>query len=701
MSRKKPVTPPPRRVTQELFAFAGETTSNEEQPPGEENGLDDLPPSAKAATPRDSGPFGRLIDENFLIYASYTICERAIPGTEDGLKPVQRRILHSLHEKDDGRFVKVANIVGHTMQYHPHGDASIADALVNLTNKRYLIEGQGNFGNIHTGDPAAAPRYIECRLTELARAEIFNKKTTEFIPSYDGRNKEPVLLPAKLPLLLMLGAEGIAVGLSTRIFPHNFSELLEAQIAIIQRKPFSVLPDFLTGGLLDVSEYEDGVGRLKMRARIEPKGSNTVVITELPHGQTTETLLKSIEKAIRRKQVPIRAIHDYTADKVEIELILNAGTKADKAIKALYAFTSCETTVTSSIVVLENNRPCERTVSEILQTNTAQLLELLERELQIRRGELLDAFHQKTLIQIFVEERIYKRIEECKDYESIQREILTGFEPFKDRLRREITLDDVEMLLGVRIRRISLFDINKNRQDIEAVLVELAQVEKDLARLRPYAVRYLKRLLKEYAAQYPRLTEIKTFKEIEVRTLTATELTIRHDRETGYLGHTLRTGDELFKCSSLDRLLVLWPDGRYQMVPPPERMFVDNDLLLCELYDRDKVYTIVYTDKSQGFTYLKRFTLGGSIMNRDYNLLPDKCEIRLLVPGTPEAIYVKYRPAKGQRIHQQVFSPEDVAVRGVRARGNQMTAKGIQRLTADGKPRWWKDDEPTEKGRIV
>jgi topoisomerase-4 subunit A len=680
-SRKDDVTPPPRRVTQELFPFAGPAASagpDDDAAPGStapavpaadgSNG-DAVPPSEHhLSVPRDNGPLSRLIDSNFLVFASYTICHRAIPTVEDGLKPVQRRILHALSEKDDGRFVKVANIVGHTMQYHPHGDASIGDALVNLTNKRYLIEGQGNFGNIHTGDAAAAPRYIECRLTDLARNEVFNKKTTTYIPSYDGRNQEPVLLPTKLPLLLMLGAEGIAVGLSTRVLPHNFIELLEAQIAIIQKKPFKVLPDFQTGGLLDVSEYDDGVGRVKVRARIKPKGATSVLITELPFGQTTESLLSSIEDAIRRKKVPVKAIHDYTAGHVEIELVLAPGTSADKAIKALYAFTACESPITSNIVVIENNRPCERKVSEILQANTHQLLTQLDRELQLRRGELLDAFHEKTLVQIFVEERIYKRIEECTDYEAIQKAILAGFEPFKNRLRREITLDDVEMLLGVRIRRISLFDIQKNRKDIEAILEELAQVEKDLASLKPYAVRYLKRLIKQYAEQYPRVTEIATFGAIEMRSLTASELTVRYDREGGYLGHALKVGDELFKCSSLDKLLLLWPDGKYRVVPVPDKCFVDKNLLLAAIYDRDKLYTLVYTDASYGFTYLKRFTFGGAIMNRDYSCLPEEGEVKLIADGTPESIYVKYKPAKGQRIHQQVFRPEDVLVKSVKSR---------------------------------
>ena len=790
MSRK-PVTPPPRRVTQELFLFdeEGKPAVTPPAPPSTpeaaagESVADDVPPTAPAATPpgpptappkkpRDAfdensnghangdeeppaptefapaagGPLAKVMDGNFLQFASYTICNRAIPTVEDGLKPVQRRILHSLHEKDDGRFIKVANIIGHTMQYHPHGDASIGEALVNLANKRYLVEGQGNFGNIYTGDGAAAPRYIECRLTQLARDEIFNKKTTQFIPSYDGRNQEPLLLPSKLPLLLMLGAEGIAVGLSTFILPHNFIELLEAEIAIIQNKPFQVLPDFQTGGLLDLSEYSDGNGRITTRARIEARGAHVVAIREIPFGQTTETLIASIEEAARRKKVPVKSIQDATADKVEILITLIPGSDPEKAVAGLYAFTKCECKVTTHMVVIENNRPCERTVSEILRANVRQLLALLERELHIRHGELEDARHEKTLVQIFIEEHIYKRIEKCTAYDQIQTEIRKGFEPFKERLFREITDDDIEMLLQVRIRRISLYDRNRNREELEAIMAEMAEVEKNLAGLKPYAVRYLKELVRKYKTieveveeeplapvmnaklrkgaigepkkarvskrklvkktveRFPRLTEITTFNAIEIREITATNLAMTYDRETGFLGGAVKTGDALFKCSPLDKLILVWPDGRYKLVPAPEdKLFVDKDLLYVSLFDRDRLYTAVYTEKEYPFSCLKRFAFGGTIMNRDYTLMQEPGTIRLFVEGTPKAIWIKYKPAKGQRIMQKVFSPEEeVAVKGVKAKGKQITSKPIQYISADeATPRFWDADAPTDKGRLI
>lgn len=649
------------------------------------------------------GPLRELMDGNFLQFASYTICNRAIPTVEDGLKPVQRRIMHSLWEKDDGRFVKVANIVGHAMQYHPHGDASIAEAIVNLANKRYLIERQGNYGNIFTGDPAAASRYIECRLTDLARNELFNPKLTSFIASYDGRNKEPVLLPSKLPLLLMLGAEGIAVGLSTSILPHNFIELLEAQIAIIQKKPFQVLPDFQTGGSMDVSEYADGVGRVKVRAVIECRQHNKLAIVGLPSGQTTESLMANIEDAIKKKKVPIKQIHDFTAEKVEIDLTLNNGVTQEQTVKALYAFTTCEFSITSRPVVLFHNRPCEMTVSEILIACTEQLLELLNRELEIRREELDNLFHSKTLEQIFIEQRIYKRIEEQVTFEAVQQEVLEGFIPFRPRLRRDVTLEDVDRLLQIKIRRISRFDINRNRQEIEAILVEETKVAENIKGLRGYAIKYLRNLIKKYKTIYPRCTLIaeKPFAQIEVRALTATELTLKIDRENGYIGTDIRGGEELFKCSSLDKILVVWNDGRYKMMPPPDKFFVDKKgASYCQIFDREKIFTAVYTEPLYGFTYMKRFAFGGAIQNKEYHLVPEKSKLILFEEGTPESVFVKYKPAKSQRIHQQMFTPTEVLIKGVSAKGIQMTSKDIAKITTR-KPTWWNDDDNSPKGMFA
>jgi topoisomerase-4 subunit A len=652
----------------------------------------------------EHGPLNQMVRQNFLEYATYVICDRAIPALEDGLKPVQRRIMHALKEKDDGRFIKVANIVGHTMQYHPHGDASIADALVTLTNKRYLIEGQGNFGNLFTGDRAAASRYIECRLTSLARNEIFNKELTEWIASYDGRNKEPVSLPCKLPLMLMLGADGIAVGLSTCILPHNFIELLEAQIEILREKvrtpvELNLLPDFQTGGLMDVSEYNKGNGKVKLRAKIEMRKNNRLVITEVPHGTNTESLTASIEDAVKKKKVPVRTIDDFTAEKVEIELTLSPGASQEKAMQALYAFTKCETSVSSRLICLRENRPVEMTIDEVLRENVKQLLIILERELELKKAKLLDDFHNKTLVQIFVENRIYKLIEQCKTYEAVYEAIYKGLEPFTHQLKRAVVDEDIEMLLGVRIKRISLFDIEKNRKDIEEILAELAQVEKDLGGLNGYTIRYIKRLIKEYKGQYPRCTESASFKEADVRELTATELQIKQD-ENGYIGTNVK-GEVILECSSLDKLLVIWKNGQYKVLPPPDKLFVDSDLERCEIFDRDKLFTAVYTDSK--ITYMKRFAIGGAIMNREYFLSQgEKSKLQLLIDGTPEGIYVKYRPAKGQRIHQQRFNPSDIAVKSVKSRGNRMTTKSIKYI-GDEPGRWWdqNDDGAMPEGVLL
>lgn len=651
-----------------------------------------------SAPPDGQDPLRALMDQNFLQYASYVICERAIPNLEDGLKPVQRRILHALWEKDDGRFIKVANVVGHCMQYHPHGDASITDALTTLTNKGALIEGQGNFGNIFTGDRAAASRYIECRLTELARKEIFNKDLTKFVPSYDGRNQEPVTLPAKLPLLLMLGADGIAVGLSTRILPHNFRELLEAQVAILQKKPFSLLPDFPQGGLLDVSEYNKGNGRCRVRARVEQKGSDKLAVVELPYSTTTESLIASIEDAIRKKKVPVKAIDDFTAEKVNIELTLAPDAKPAKAIEALYAFTSCESAVTCFPTVIHNGRPVGMDAEEILKENTSQLLKILKQELTLSRRRLLEDIHAKTLVQIFVENRIYKNIEACKTYQEVQTAVMEGLQPFAGQLERPITKQDIEMLLGIRIRRISRFDLDRSRKEIEALRADLQKVEKQLEDLRGFAVHYLKGLLRAYGEDHPRRTQVTVFDSIEIKELTAKELEIHYDEKKGYLGHTVKEGRPLLQCSSYDRILLVWDDGRYRVVQPPETLFVDTNLVYSAKIDRDRVMTIVYQE--YGNVYLKKFSFGGTILNKEYRCAGKASKILLFADDSPDEIYVKYKPAKRQRIHQQFFHATDVAVKGVKARGSLMAPKEIDKISTR-KPRWWKDGEKAPRGILL
>ncbi|HMP89295.1 MAG TPA: DNA topoisomerase IV subunit A [Kiritimatiellia bacterium] len=646
---------------------------------------------------QQKGMLRDLIDDNFLQYASYVIKDRAIPDLADGLKPVQRRIMYSLHENDDGKFIKVANIVGYCMQYHPHGDASIGDALVTLANKDYLIEGQGNFGNILTGDSAAASRYIECRLTELARTQLFNDNLTEFVPSYDGRGKEPVTLPCKIPLLLMLGAEGIAVGLSTRILPHNFIELLEAQVAILQKKSFKLYPDFQQGGLMDVTEYDKGGGKVKVRAVIEKKDKDKVVIREIPFGTTTDSVIGSIEDAARRKRIKIRSISDYTAEKIEIEITLAQGENADKTIQTLYAFTACQMSISSSIVVIRDRRPVSMNVDEILRYNTDQLVLLLRRELELEKNRLLDELHNKTLVQIFIENRIYKDIEKCKTYDAVQKAVLDGVNKFRHLLKRDVTTEDVEMLLEVRIKRISLFDMNKNRKDMDDIVAALEEVEKSLGQMIPYSIRYLKELIKQYKDQYPRRTKITSMEEIEVRELTANELSIRQDSANGYIG-TEVDGEELFKCSSLDKIIVVWDDGRYKLITPPDKLFVDHHLTYCAVFDRDKLMTMAYTHNR--ITYFKRFSFGGTIMNKDYLCTPEKSEVQYYSDQSPEMLYVKYAPMKNQKIKQQIFNIKDALNKGVKARGNQLSVKPIKSIT-DTKPRGWDDNDDSPQGAML
>ncbi|MBV9657920.1 MAG: DNA topoisomerase IV subunit A [Verrucomicrobia bacterium] len=666
-------------------------------------------PSAHGPAPDDPN-LRALIDYNFLSYASYVIRDRAIPALEDGLKPVQRRIMHSLYENDDGKFIKVANIVGYTMQYHPHGDASIADALVNLAQKRYLIEGQGNFGNLYTGDPAAASRYIECRLTELARNELFNEQLTRFVPSYDGRNKEPVVLPCKLPLLLMLGADGIAVGLSTRILPHNFCELIEAQIAILQGKSFSVLPDFQTGGLMDASDYDKGFGKVKLRAVIEPKPHTpgTLVIRQLPAGTTTDSLIASIEDAARKKKLKIRSIDDFTAEDVEIEIKLSSGEDARKTINALYHFTECEQSISVRPVVIRGDRPVELSVDDILRANTTQLLTTLKAELELKRESLLASIHAKTLAQIFIEERIYKSIEKCTTYEAVQNKVLKGVNEFRHLLRRDVNHEDVEKLLALPIKRISQFDIDQNKRDIDGLVLDLGETEGHLKQLTRYATSYLKNLLKLYGKQYARRTRLTAFEETDAREHAVRNLPMTYDKVRGYLGYEVK-GDGLepeFLCSELDRILVVSGNGSYKVIPPPEKLFVDRDVVHCALFNRETTYTVVFT--LGGGTYVKRFAFGGTILNKEYNCVPAKARISLLTAEPLEKVYIKYKPFKpGAKLNSRAArlartQPDEhtidlrkLPVQTPKTFGQQLSHKGVDWLKTT-RPRGWAEGEGSE-----
>lgn len=641
-------------------------------------------------------PLHRRVDTNFLQYASYVIRDRAIPNLADGLKPVQRRILWSLHEKDDGRFIKVATISGHCAQYHPHGEAAISDALVVLVNKRYLIEGQGNFGNIFTGDPAAAPRYIECRLTELARTEIFNNDLTEFVPSYDGRNNEPVALPSKLPLLLMLGTEGIAVGMACKILPHNFPELLEAQIAILKKQPFKLLPDFPTGGLMDAREYRDGTGSIKVRAKIKTKDESTVVIKEIPPTTSTDSLMASIEDAARKGKLKVKSVNDFTSEEVEIEVKAPSGVSADQLVDALYAFTDCEVTIASRIIVIKENRPVEMTVSEVLKENTAQLVALLKRELELKEKKLQDDLHFRTLERIFIEERIYKKIEQCKTNEAVVGAVYDGFKPFRKEMLRELADTDVERLLAVRIRRISLFDINKHREEMEKVKADLAETRKNLKNLTKYVVGHLEALLEKYGPQFPRLTKSSRYDEVDAKEVAFKAFKVAYDRESGYVGYKV-SGDEFkLDCTKFDKLILIFKDGHFKVTELPEKLFVGPDLVYCSLPERDRVFTLAYTNRDA--TYLKRFTFGGTILNKIYHCIPPKSKVLFFEPDTPRELYIRYKPAPYQKVNQQTCNPADVEIKGAKTRGRQISIKDVGSITSSPTRGW---DAEAATSRVV
>ena len=572
-----------------------------------------------------------------------------------------------------------------------------SDALVVLANKRYLIEGQGNFGNIYTGDPAAAPRYIECRLTQLAREELFNEEITQFVPSYDGRNKEPVLLPSKLPLTLMLGAEGIAVGLSCRILPHNFPELLEAQIAILKKQPFKCLPDFPTGGQMDARDYQDGKGSVKVRAKIKEKDESTVVIKELPPGTTTESLTASIEDAVAKGKLKVKSINDFTSESVEIEIKAPAGVTAQQLTDALFAFTNCEVTITSRITVIRDNRPVELTVSEVLRENTDQLVRLLKQELELKQQKLENELHFRTLERIFIEERIYKDIEKCKTNEAVVAAVFEGFKPFKRQLLRDLVDADVERLLQVRIRRISLFDINQHREEMEKTKAELAETQKHLKNVTKFAIGHLEGLLAKYGPQYPRLTtKSARHEEIDVKEVAFKAFKVAYDRESGYVGYKV-SGDEFkVECTKFDKLLLVFKDGTYKVTELAEKLFVGPELFYCGLPDRERVFTCAYTDRKA--SYLKRFTFGGTILNKAYLCIPDKSRILYFAPDTPKVLYVRYKPAPHQKVHQQTCDPTKIDVKSPKTRGRMLSIKDISSVTPEPTRGW---DETAATTEIV
>jgi topoisomerase-4 subunit A len=645
----------------------------------------------------------------FLDYASYVILERAVPHLHDGLKPVQRRILHSMKRMDDGRYNKVANIIGHTMQFHPHGDASIGDALVQLGQKELLVEAQGNWGNLLTGDGAAAPRYIEARLSKFALEVVFNHKTTEWKLSYDGRNKEPVTLPVKFPLLLALGGEGIAVGLASKILPHNFNELIDASIDYLQGKDFVLYPDFPTAGMVDVSKYNDGQrgGVIKVRAKIEKVDKKALVITEIPFGKTTTTLIESIIKANEKGKIKIRKIDDNTSANVEIVVHLLPGVSPDKTIDALYALTDCEYSISPNTCVIVDDKPSFMGVSTILKHSADRTVTLLKSELEIRKSELEEEWHMSSLEKIFIEERIYHDIEECETWEAVVEAIDKGLDPFKKLLLREVTREDIIQLTEIKIKRISKFDVKKADEHIKGIETELEEVKNHLSNIIPFAVNYFRQIKKKYGKGKERKTEIRSFDTIQATKVVANNAKLYINYKEGFIGTGLKKDEFISDCSDIDDVIVIRKDGVYLITKVAEKVFVGNDILYAHVFlknDERTIYNIVYQDGKDGPLLAKRCAISGLTRDKEYNLTrgtPGSKIVYLSANPNGEAEVIKVHHKPKARLKKLVFEFDfgQMTIKGKSSMGNILTKNAVQKIslkekglsTLGGRKIWFDD----------
>ena len=645
----------------------------------------------------------------FLDYASYVILERAVPHLDDGLKPVHRRILHSMKRMDDGRYNKVANIIGHTMQFHPHGDASIGDALVQLGQKDLLIDTQGNWGNILTGDGAAAPRYIEARLSKFALEVLFNHKITEWKLSYDGRNKEPVTLPVKFPLLLAMGGEGIAVGLASKLLPHNFNELIDASIDYLMGKEFVLYPDFPTGGMIDISKYNDGQrgGSVKVRAKIEKVDKKELVITEIPFGKTTSSLIESIIKANDKGKIKIKKIDDNTSLNVEIVVQLVPGTSPDKTIDALYAFTDCEYSISPNTCVIIDNKPSFMGVSEILRHSADRTVQLLKTELEIRQSELHEEWHMSSLEKIFIEERIYRDIEESETWEGVIKAIDNGLDPFKKLLYREVTRDDIIHLTEIKIKRISKFDSKKADEHIKGIESELEEVKNHLLNIIPFAINYFKQIKKKYGKGRERKTEIRSFDTIEAAKVVANNARLYINYKEGFIGTGLKKDEFVCECSDIDDIIAIRKDGVYLITKVADKVFVGNDILYAQVFlknDERTIYNIVYQDGKDGPLFAKRCSLTGLTRDKEYNLTKGTHGSKIIYfsvnpNGEAEVIKVHHKPKA--RLKKLVFEFDfgQLAIKGKSSLGNILTKNAVHKIalkekglsTLGGRKIWFDD----------
>lgn len=651
----------------------------------------------------------------FLDYASYVNLDRAIPHINDGLKPVQRRVLHAMKRLDDGRYNKVANIVGSTMQFHPHGDASIYTALVNLGQKNLLIDCQGNWGNILTGDDAAAPRYIEARLSKFALEAVFNPKTTPWKPSYDGRNQEPISLPVKFPLLLAQGCEGIGLGLNSKIMPHNFNELIDASIAVLRNEPFQLFPDFPTGGLVDVSRYNDGErgGVVKIRAHIEKLDNKTLVIKDIPYGLTTGALIETIVSADEKGKINIKKVEDHTSAGVEILVHLEAKTSSDKTIDALYAFTKCEVSYSPNCCVVDDNKPCFITVSEVLRRNTAQTVRLLTEELNIEIGELENHWHWTSLEKLFFEKRIYKILEQdFPTWDDQLTAIERGFDPYRNLLRKPITRDDVMKLCEKPVRKISKFDIKKADEDIANTEAQMKQVQYHLEHIVDYAIDWFTHLKEKYGKAYPRLTEIRNFETIQAAKVVEANAKLYVNRTEGFIGTGLKKDDNVefvCNCSDIDDIIVFFKDGKYKVVKVAEKAYVGKDIIHVAVYlknDQRTIYNVVYRDGRAGAYYIKRFAVSSVTRDKEYDLTKGAPNSKIVyftanANGEAETIKVTLRPTT-RRIKNLVFEKDfsEIAIKGRQSMGNILTKFDVHKIllkqkggsTLGGTPIWFDAD---------
>ncbi len=629
-----------------------------------------------------------LFDKNFIEYASYVIRDRAIPDLEDGLKPVQRRIMHTLFQIDDGRMHKVAGVVGECMKYHPHGDASIAGALVVLANKSIFLEKQGNFGNMYTGDGASAPRYIECRIHPLAKEFLVtNPAVTHYVPSYDGRGQEPEVYRAKIPVALIIGAEGIAVGMSTKILPYNIKEVLEAEIKALKGESFQIYPDVPTGGLIDVSNYKDGNGKIITRAKFDISDEKRIVITELPVDTNSKELTDSIENAYKAGKIKISSIEDYTTDHTEIEIKLSRGVYAKDVVDSLYAYTDCEKSISCQMLVIKDNMPVAMTATEIIKFYAGKLTGIIKDELTFEKGKLTDELHARTLERIFVEERIYKSIEEMKTAEAVNKAVKTGFEPFKDELIRPVSDDDVESLLRIPIRRISLFDMKKNKDQVKAINTRLKEINRRLKHLTDCAIEYLSDMLSKFSPdELVRHTQIQSFNSIDVKEIALRDKSLRYD-EKGYLGIGVNGGNEMLKVSPYDRIIYIRNNGMYTVCDVPDKLFVNKGLWYAGLADKELIskvlFTVLFRDPATKYVYIKRVRINSYILNRDYTLVPDGMEVLHVDTRDSFSFVLNYEKKSRQKVVKEKFVSSDFEEKGLKTLGIRVASKETLSITIE------------------